>query len=79
MKFENGDVYNGQWWEGQKSGFGIYQYHGGEIYEGCWMEDMRQGKGRFLFQNGDKFFGNFAQDNIGNIFLGFFLGFNGFF
>ena len=64
LKLENNDVYNGQWYEGAKWGFGFYQHFSGEIYEGCWRDDARHGKGKFLFQNGDKFSGVFEDNDI---------------
>lgn len=64
LRLENGDIYNGQWYEGQKSGFGFYQHHSGEIYEGTWFQDRRQGKGKFLFHNGNKFSGVYDNNDI---------------
>ena len=34
MIFLNNDIYDGDWNNNVKSGFGIYKYHSGEVYEG---------------------------------------------
>lgn len=64
MKFTSGDIYNGDWYEGQKTGNGYFQYHDGERYEGKWLHDLKHGLGVYYWMNGDKFVGEFYEDHI---------------
>ena len=34
--YENGDVFRGQWLDGNRQGHGLYKYHTGDTYEGHW-------------------------------------------
>ena len=45
MKYRDGDVYEGDWLEGEMHGKGIMKYLDDDIYEGDWFEGKRQGKG----------------------------------
>jgi hypothetical protein len=40
--------YEGEWAEGQRSGWGRMAYSDGSIYEGEWIEDVRSGLGLLL-------------------------------
>mmetsp|Transcript_28634 Transcript_28634/g.21373 ORF Transcript_28634/g.21373 Transcript_28634/m.21373 type:complete len:105 (+) Transcript_28634:23-337(+) len=45
MQYPNGDVYEGEWKEDFREGFGIFKYAKGDQYEGEWLKDRMHGKG----------------------------------
>lgn len=45
MVYDCGDIYEGNWSEGKRSGAGVMVYVNGDRYEGYWNEDMKQGPG----------------------------------
>jgi hypothetical protein len=45
MTYENGDVYQGEFYNGSKDGFGIMTYDNKLEYSGDWVNDKREGKG----------------------------------
>ena len=49
IKYDNGDVYEGNWHFNKKSGNGLMKYFNGEIYEGEFENDMRHGKGKMQY------------------------------
>lgn len=44
MKFENGDVYKGNYKDDKRSGFGVYTWSNGDTYDGEWVDDLRHGR-----------------------------------
>ena len=52
--FSNGDVYQGEWLNGEMHGKGRIQYAGGAVYEGKWEEDS------FVLGIGE-----FSKENVG--------------
>ena len=64
MKYANGDSYNGDWYEGFKTGIGTFSAVGGDKYEGKWFEDRRHGQGKYLFPNKDMVVGLFEFDRF---------------
>lgn len=48
----SGDVYNGQWKEGQRFGKGLIFHKEGGYYEGSWKNDKPNGKGRLIYEDG---------------------------
>ena len=51
-KWKNGDIYEGNYKEDKKCGFGRYCSASGEKFEGKWIDGKRSGKGKYLM--GDK-------------------------
>jgi hypothetical protein len=49
MIFKNGDVYEGMWFEGKRSGYGVMTKRCGDHFEGHWVNDMREGQGSYFF------------------------------
>merc|ERR1719296_217788 len=39
MNYVNDDVYNGQFYKGQRSGNGICKYANGDVWDGTWNND----------------------------------------
>ena len=61
-KTENGDLYAGEWRQGQRHGYGVYKYkESGAKYSGFWENDKRHGKGEILCGS-YKYMGMFASD-----------------
>ena len=53
----NGDYYRGNFQQGMKNGFGIYQFKDSSRYEGSFINNQMSGKGVYYFANGDKYEG----------------------
>eukprot|EP01065_Artemidia_motanka_P028067 TRINITY_DN33289_c0_g1_i1.p1 TRINITY_DN33289_c0_g1~~TRINITY_DN33289_c0_g1_i1.p1 ORF type:complete len:421 (+),score=118.30 TRINITY_DN33289_c0_g1_i1:542-1804(+) len=58
----NGDVYEGDWVDGKKTGKGVMKYVGGDVYEGDFVEGRRDGTGRYTFGGGDVYEGHWESD-----------------
>ena len=58
----NGDVYEGPYEDGKKSGTGTYKFASGDIYSGQYRNDLRNGFGTYTTVNGDKFEGTYVDD-----------------
>lgn len=63
-RFDNGDLYKGQFQNGNFSGQGILYCKSGDKYLGNWENSVRVGKGRFEFVNGDIYLGVFTADKM---------------
>lgn len=48
-EYHNGDIYEGEFLEGQRHGKGEYLYCDGAVYRGYWREDAKHGKGSFKY------------------------------
>ena len=46
MTSADGDIYDGEWKDGNFNGKGKYTYADGIIYEGEWKDDKKDGKGK---------------------------------
>ena len=49
---EGNILYEGEWKDDMKDGYGCYIFEDGTKYEGLYKEDKRTGKGYFIFPNG---------------------------
>ena len=49
---KNGDVFEGNWERGVRSGAGRMIYGTGDVYEGSWAEDVRSGDGTLTYASG---------------------------
>ena len=58
MEYYNG-IYEGEWKNGKREGFGIYKYNNNEKYMGTWKNDLEDGDGRYIYKNGDIFDGKY--------------------
>lgn len=64
MRYPNGDIYNGDWYGGERTGVGFMQYHNGDVYQGRWLADARHGKGRYNWASGEEFLGEFNENHM---------------
>jgi hypothetical protein len=67
--YPNGDVYEGQWVDGLRSGSGALVFGAGspwfgDRYEGQWLDDMRHGEGRYTWVFGDVYQGRWDKNEI---------------
>lgn len=59
FKYDNGDLYKGEFVDGKKNGFGIYIFSGKEKYEGLWKDDKMHGIGKYTYRDGSIYTGEF--------------------
>ena len=63
MIYSNGDVYEGMWYMGKRSGYGVLTKRIGDHFEGHWVNDKRQGQGSYFFCEKNKIFvGEWVDD-----------------
>ena len=62
MKFANGDVYTGEYKEGQEDGEGTIVFANGDKYTGNYKDGKRHGSGVYVHANGDKYEGQYEHD-----------------
>ena len=64
--FQTLNKYNGEWFEGKRSGHGIFEYADGARYEGKWADNKKNGLGKHTFPDGSVFKGGFSNDSMVN-------------
>ena len=60
--FNNGDIYEGDWKNDNRTGKGIYYFKSGNRYEGDFKNGKKEGKGIFYYNNGNRYEGDFKND-----------------
>ncbi len=60
-KDNHGNVYSGEFLNGQFNGFGEMRYNNGDRYKGFWNENLPHGDGSYYFNNGHVNTGKFAK------------------
>jgi len=60
LKWQNGDVYKGTFWENKRQGHGSLTFADGTEYVGMWEDDLFHGEGTRRFANGDVYTGHYA-------------------
>ena len=50
LTWPNGDIYEGEYKDDNRNGFGIYKYSNGNRYEGEFKNDKQHGKGKITFK-----------------------------
>ena len=73
-KYNNGDLYEGDFIEGNRQGLGEYVYLDKTFYRGEWENDKKNGRG--IYSNGEKEFNGIWKDN--NFISGFIFDINKF-
>jgi hypothetical protein len=63
VKWDNGDVFDGQLLDGKRNGRGRMVWASGQSYEGEWRDDAADGQGTMIFANGDRYAGQ-VKDGI---------------
>ena len=49
MIYSNGEIYEGEWGGGVRSGEGFLYRTDGKVYEGMWRNDEPEGEGKICF------------------------------
>ena len=62
MKYNNGDIYEGEWKEDKPDGEGKYFFKNKSSYKGNFREGLREGKGTMKYNNGDIYEGEWKED-----------------
>ena len=75
-------VYEGNWKDNQRDGYGTYKWNVGDSYEGEWKDNKFNGQGTLIQTDGTKYKGGFVngmeegsgiqEDKNGNRYEGFF-------
>ena len=60
-EYSNGDVYEGQFKDGKRTGQGTYTWLSGSVYEGQWKDNEQHGLGTKSWANGDVYEGQFKD------------------
>ena len=61
VKFENGNVYEGNFENDALHGYGKKTWANGVVYEGNWENNLMHGYGKITWYNGDVYEGNFEN------------------
>ncbi len=64
FKDDAGNVYVGQWLDGQRNGKGVMTWANGDRYEGDFAQDLRHGQGSFTKADGTRFTGEWEYDHL---------------
>eukprot|EP01034_Spumella_vulgaris_P021930 gene21930-28010_t len=62
VRYAFGDVYEGQWENDLKHGYGVYKFVCGEVYRGHFHHDKASGSGHNAYENGDSYKGQYEAD-----------------
>lgn len=54
------DVYEGEYANDRKCGYGIYKWSNGTIYKGNFLDDKRNGKGEIIWNDGASYVGEWS-------------------
>ena len=64
----NGETYDGEWKNGEKNGYGTFNFLDGDgynrdVYVGEWKDDKKHGKGKMIYTNGDDMYDGMWKDD----------------
>lgn len=65
-RWENGDVYFGEWIGGKRSGFGLYLWGSGHYFSGHFESGVIHGEGIYMFSDGSKNIGVWENGKFQN-------------
>ena len=60
-RWDNGDIYMGDWKNGKRTGQGTYTTSEGNRYVGTFKDNKYSGEGTYTFSNGDKYMGEWED------------------
>ena len=56
MIYANENIYEGQWHQGKRNGYGVLTKRNGDHFEGHWVNDQREGQGSYYYHSKNKLF-----------------------
>ena len=62
ITYENGDQYEGGWFDGTRNNTGTMIYANGDRYEGEWLLDKKCGTGTMFYADGTRYEGEWSMD-----------------
>ncbi len=60
--YKNGDVYFGEFYEGRRHGYGVYQWANGDMWYGCYRGGYRDGYGMLVKPDHHVYYGKWVGD-----------------
>jgi hypothetical protein len=57
----NGDLYNGEYSDGERDGYGVYLWEDGSMYSGEFVNEHKHGYGVYKWKNGPTYEGDFRN------------------
>jgi hypothetical protein len=60
--YKNGDVYFGEFYNGRRHGYGVYQWADGDLWYGCYRGGYRDGYGMLVKPDRHVYYGKWAGD-----------------
>jgi predicted permease len=58
---DDGGIYDGEWLDKKKHGYGCYKYPSGATYEGQWKNNVKDGLGVYTYGKGGSYAGEFKR------------------
>ena len=49
-KFRNGDIYEGDYKNGERTGEGVFTFANGDVYKGSFLKGEQSGQGTFIWK-----------------------------
>lgn len=62
VRLVSGAVYEGEWKNEMRDGWGVQRWPDGSVYEGYWVEDKSCGQGKLVHADGDIYEGEWSND-----------------
>ena len=64
MRYSNGNVYEGEFFENKINGKGKCTYPNGDVYDGDWVNGNRTGRAKYTYATGNVYEGDFLEGKI---------------
>lgn len=64
MYYPDSTVYEGEWYNDQRSGRGLLKVSNGNHYEGMWERDMKHGEGKFFYMDKGQVYTGVWKDDV---------------
>lgn len=60
--YATGDIYEGEFYQNDISGKGVFKYSNGDVYVGEFLNSQKHGSGEFIYANGNRYTGTYEND-----------------
>lgn len=64
LSWRNGDVFDGDFHRGERTGRGIMKFGNGDSYEGEFLNGLSHGTGTYVWRNGEVYVGDFRDGQL---------------